>query len=43
LTAASVIAGEPLVDPVETALASVDHLSAARDFVEAFARFDRLT
>ena len=34
---------EPAVDPVETALASVRDLSAAGDFVEAFARLDRLS
>ena len=42
LTAASVVAGEPLVDPVETTLASVSDLSAAGNFSEAFARLDRL-
>ncbi len=43
LTSASIVAGEPVIDPVETALASVGDLSAAGDFVEAFARLDRLT
>ena len=36
-------AAEPVVAPVETALASVRDLSAAGNFVEAFARLDRLT
>ena len=43
LTSASIVAGEPVIDPVETALASVGDLSAAGDFVETFARLDRLT
>lgn len=42
ITAESVVAGAPLVDPVEAALASVGNLSAAGNFVEAFARLDRL-
>ena len=42
LTAKSVVAGAPLIDPVEAALASVGDLSAAGNFVEAFTRLDRL-
>ena len=42
ITAESVVAGAPLVGPVEAALASVGDLSAAGNFVEAFARLDRL-
>ena len=43
VTTESVVAAEPTVDPVNTALASVGDLSAAGNFVEAFTRLDRLS